>query len=219
MCQLEGISLQKGMNYQLGTGYSVLLMSVRENAPYQDLVLDEGNTLIYEGHDATKSVGIDVKKTDQPEHTKTGKLTENGKFFKAAKEYQNGLRPPELVRVYEKIRPGIWSQNGLFHLKDGWKESDGNRLVFKFRLQPAPASLQTGTKSFPRNSAPLRIIPTSVKLEVWARDRGECVKCGSKTELHFDHIIPYSRGGTSMRSENIQLLCARHNLEKRDRIE
>ena len=42
--------------------------------------------------------------------------------------------------------------------------------------------------------------------------------CGSEENLHFDHIIPFSRGGSSLTANNVQLLCARHNLEKRDRI-
>ena len=62
------------------------------------------------------------------------------------------------------------------------------------------------------------MIPSGVKLEVWKRDGGRCVQCGATDNLHFDHIIPYSRGGTSLRADNIQLLCARHNLAKRDRI-
>ncbi len=62
------------------------------------------------------------------------------------------------------------------------------------------------------------MIPTSVKLEVWKRDKGKCVQCGSTDNLHFDHILPFAKGGTSLKAENIQLLCARHNLEKRDRI-
>jgi hypothetical protein len=36
---------------------------------------------------------------------------------------------------------------------------------------------------------------------------------------HFDHIIPYSRGGLSLAAENIQLLCARSNLARHDNIE
>jgi 5-methylcytosine-specific restriction endonuclease McrA len=59
-----------------------------------------------------------------------------------------------------------------------------------------------------------RLIPTSVKLEVWARDNARCAICGEKSELHFDHILPFSKGGTSLRAENVQLLCARHNLTK-----
>jgi 5-methylcytosine-specific restriction endonuclease McrA len=64
-----------------------------------------------------------------------------------------------------------------------------------------------------------RVIPTHVKLEVWRRDGGKCVICGASDELHFDHIVPYSKGGASVLVDNIQLLCARHNIQKRDRIE
>jgi 5-methylcytosine-specific restriction endonuclease McrA len=47
-----------------------------------------------------------------------------------------------------------------------------------------------------------------VKLEVWKRDGGKCVMCGASDELHFDHDVPFSRGGTSMTAANVQLLCA-----------
>jgi len=32
-------------------------------------------------------------------------------------------------------------------------------------------------------------------------------------------IVPFSRGGTSLKADNMQLPCARHNIAKRDRIE
>jgi 5-methylcytosine-specific restriction endonuclease McrA len=64
-----------------------------------------------------------------------------------------------------------------------------------------------------------RLIPTPVKLQVSKRDGGKCVECGSTDNLHFDHITPYSRGGSSLVAENIQLLRARHNRAKHDRIE
>ena len=63
-----------------------------------------------------------------------------------------------------------------------------------------------------------RMIPSHVKVEVWARDKGQCTECGSSDHLHFDHIVPYTKGGTSLSAENIQLLCARHNLQKSDKI-
>ena len=36
--------------------------------------------------------------------------------------------------MYEKLRSGIWSYNGLFHLVDSWQERSGPRTVFKFKL-------------------------------------------------------------------------------------
>jgi hypothetical protein len=48
-----------------------------------------------------------------------------------------------------------------------------------------------------------------VKRAAWQRDQGKFVECGSTNNLHFDHIIPYSRGGSSLVAENIQLMCAR----------
>jgi 5-methylcytosine-specific restriction endonuclease McrA len=45
------------------------------------------------------------------------------------------------------------------------------------------------------------------------------VICSEKDNLHFDHVIPFSRGGSSITAENIQLLCSRHNLDKSDRIQ
>ena len=217
MCQREGVSLQKGMNYQLGDRYSIILMSVRPNAPYRDRFEDD-DTIIYEGHDIhNKLGGPDPKNVDQPERNPSGTHTENGKFYKAAQDYKNGLRDPERVRVYEKIKNGIWSDNGLFELVDAWRESDRRRNVFKFRLVAIhdPKNVQGSMPAIERT----RLIPTSVKLEVWKRDGGKCVTCGATDELHFDHIIPFSKGGTSQKTENIQLLCARHNLEKRDKIQ
>jgi 5-methylcytosine-specific restriction endonuclease McrA len=71
----------------------------------------------------------------------------------------------------------------------------------------------------PKHSVIRRVIPTAVKLEVWKRDGGKCAKCGAAEDLHFDHIIPWSRGGSSTTADNVQLLCGRHNIEKHAKIE
>jgi hypothetical protein len=60
-------------------------------------------------------------------------------------------------------------------------------------------------------------IPEAVKLVVWDRDDGQCVRCGSKQNLHYDHIIPVSKGGGNL-EDNVQLLCAACNLEKSTKI-
>lgn len=205
------------MNFRLRGGHSVVLMSVRANAPYRDQTLEDGEVLIYEGHDVPKTSDTrDPKGLDQPRELPSGQLTENGKFSKAAQNYKSEKQPPDLVRVYEKLKKGIWSYNGYFHLVDSWQESDGRREVFKFRLEAIeeierskdPTDLEF------RQTKHRRIIPTHVKLEVWRRDGAKCVQCGATDELHFDHILPFSKGGTSLTAQNVQLLCARHNLSK-----
>jgi len=219
MCRREGVSLQRGMNYQIGGSHSVILMSVQPGAPYEDKYESDGKTIIYEGHNAPKSNNIpNPKEVDQPEHTPAGNLTENGKFHKAAQEYKAGLREPERIRVYEKIKQGIWSYNGIFHLVDSWTEINNERKVFKFKLIAVEGE-ENFEKPVPTTTKHRKIIPTQVKLEVWKRDGGRCVKCGATDDLHFDHIIPFSKGGSSNTPDNIQLLCGRHNLQKRDKIE
>lgn len=51
MCQEEGANLQRGMNFRLRGGWSIILMSLRAGAPYADRVEEDGKVLIYEGHD------------------------------------------------------------------------------------------------------------------------------------------------------------------------
>jgi len=221
MCQAEKTSLQRGMNFRLRGGHSVFLMSVRKSAPYHDRVEDEGLTLIYEGHDAAKTIGgADPKSVDQPARLGSGRLTENGKFFEAAERYKREGRGADLVRVYEKVRDGIWADNGYFELVDAWQESDGRRKVFKFRLKAVESAQdELGATDTDIVLSRTRMIPSAVKQAVWERDKGACTMCGAKDELHFDHIIPYSKGGSSMVAANVQLLCARHNLGKSAKIE
>jgi hypothetical protein len=214
MCQFENVSLQRGMNYRLKPDYSVILMSVRPGAPYVAQVLEDGKVLIYEGHDAPKTKGIKgPKKHDQPMATTNGKLTQNGLFHAAAKGFKNGENLPERVKVYEKIRSGIWTYNGVFHLIDCGVEQSSGGKVFKFCLELA-SSLEIEENDKLPDLEHNRMIPRTVKAEVWKRDDGKCVNCGSTNNLHFDHIIPFSKGGSSLVAENIQLLCARHNLKK-----
>jgi len=221
MCKEEGVNLQRGMNFRLKGGFSVILMSIRPGAPYADRVEDEGKTLIYEGHDIPqRKGGPNPKLVDQPYKNPGGRLTQNGLFYEAAKKYQanKSQSEPELVKVYEKIRPGIWVYNGIFKLVDAWQERINTRNVFKFKLELVNDEAVISNHEV-TDLEHNRLIPTSVKLEVWRRDKGRCVQCGSQDNLHFDHIIPYSKGGSSLVAENIQILCARHNIQKRDKIE
>jgi HNH endonuclease len=217
MCRRERGGLRRGMHFGIGGTYSVLLMSVEPRAPYQDRVAADGTTLIYEGHDEPRSMAVPhPKAVDQPLRNAYNTPTQNAKFHQAAQAYKLGQQSPERVRIYEKCHPGLWLYRGLFHLVDSWQESDGKRQVCKFKLVAVDGGDGDPPPVLPRR--PRRNIPKTVKIAVWERDGGKCVMCGGTDKLHFDHIVPISRGGTSNTADNIQLLCARHNLAKGARM-
>lgn len=232
MVQREGLALQKGMNFRIksGTaGYSIILMSVRKGAPYQDQWHESGphaGMLEYEGHDVPNVRGSrsDPKTIDQPMKHQGGGLTENGKFYHAALAAQSGEQEPEVVQVYEKIASGIWSDRGRYLLVDAeiktvpaTSKTRSGRKVFRFYLSPTTTP-NARTRGDLRELTISRQIPTSVKVAVWKRDHGCCVQCGATDNLHFDHDLPFSKGGSSITEANVKLLCARHNLSKSDKI-
>lgn len=219
MCDAENIqTLQRGMNFRMNTDYSVILMSRRSNAPYSDKILNDGITIEYEGHDEPKtSHEMNPKMINQPIKTKNGTLTQNGKFIDSVEKLRIGSCNPEIIKVYEKIIPGVWSLKGLFDLLDYRVENDGNRNVFIFTLR---LSEKQDTKTQENiDIEHTRLIPSEVKKNVWKRDCGKCVLCGEIKNLHFDHDLPFSKGGTSLTEKNIRLLCAKCNLSKSDKIE
>lgn len=221
MCDAENVqTLQRGMNYRLNPEYSVILMSRRSNAPYNDRVHDDGITIEYEGHNVPKtSYDFNPKEYDQTDKTKNGKLTQNGFFVQAINEFKNKTRKSEIIRVYEKILPGVWSEKGFFKLIDYKITHDGKRNVFRFILEETEMEFKDDHLTENTLKPRTRVIPTEVKKVVWERDAGKCVMCGASDELHFDHDLPYSKGGTSISSDNVKILCARHNLSKSDKIE
>ena len=67
---------------------------------------------------------------------------------------------------------------------------------------PAPDVTQRSsgnTRNRPR-------LTNAIMSEVWTRDGGKCVDCGSIEDLEFDHIIPLSKGGSST-ADNLRILC------------
>lgn len=221
MCNTENQTLQRGMNFRLNPSYSVILMSQRSNAPYQDKIYDDGITIEYEGHDVSKKAydhNHNPKTEDQPEKLPTGKLTQNGLFIKTIVDYMSKKCQPELVKVHEKVFPGVWSLKGFFDLIDYKIVHDGKRSVFRFILKLSDKSADNIGPT-ERQLEHRRLIPSEVKKEVWKRDEGKCVICGETKNLHFDHDLPFSKGGTSFTVKNVRLLCMKHNLQKSDKIE
>jgi len=219
MCSQENTSLQRGMNFRLNPNYSVLLMSQRKNAPYQDEIYDDGITIEYEGHDVNKSDAEFPKLVNQQLKSKKGTLTQNGKFAKAIDNYKSNNEEPEIVRIYEKLFDGTWSDKGFFKLIDYKYKKSGKRKVFRFILEEVDVDFNNNEKHIHKLKPTSRIIPSDVKRVVWERDGGKCKMCGAIDNLHFDHILPFSKGGASILPENVQILCARHNLQKSDKIE
>lgn len=60
-------------------------------------------------------------------------------------------------------------------------------------------------------------IPERVRNEVWRRDGGHCVDCGSRERLEYDHIIPVSKGGSNT-ARNIELRCESCNRKKAAKV-
>jgi hypothetical protein len=58
-----------------------------------------------------------------------------------------------------------------------------------------------------------RYISQTTKKIVYTRDGGICQCCGGSSSLEYDHITPFSCGGSSDPS-NIQLLCMKCNRSK-----
>ena len=78
------------------------------------------------------------------------------------------------------------------------------------KVQRATVRLSASEGSGPTNR---EAIPDEIKVLVWQRDEGRCVRCKSQDNLEFDHIIPLVKGGSNT-FRNIQLLCEKCNREK-----
>lgn len=221
MCDAEKVqTLQRGMNFKMNPRYSVILMSQRTNAPYKDKVHDDGITIEYEGHDVLKTsrdIHYNPKDQDQEAKLPSGRLTQNGHFKESVDAYKLGKADAEVIKVYEKIFDGVWSLKGYFDLIDYKVVHDGKRNVFRFILRLSHK--EENDRAHHDVEEHTRLIPSDVKREVWKRDRGLCVICGNSKNLHFDHDLPYSKGGTSLSAKNVKLLCMKHNLEKSAKIQ
>ena len=102
---------------------------------------------------------------------------------------------------------------GYYNLIKAYEKTEGKREVFKFLLEPSLEE-EVSENSDYTDLLHNRTIPGEVQREVYLRDQGKCRICGSSDNLHFDHILPFSKGGSSKVTSNIQLLCARHNVQK-----
>ncbi len=131
-------------------------------------------------------------------------------------DLKRALIDPAQITEFELLPTSI-----RVRLKDGtefqWPNRRGVSLVggrIRDGLCVSDSVAQPNTES----SQDRRAIPSSVRMEVWRRDGGRCVKCGSREKLEYDHIIPISKGGSNT-ARNIELLCENCNRSKGDSIQ
>ena len=105
--------------------------------------------------------------------------------------------------------------NDVAHLSDEELKLEVANVVLK--QEKRYTQLQRQQEAYARientDAARRERIPDDVRLFVWQRDEGKCVKCGGTERLEFDHIVPVAKGGSNT-ERNIQLLCETCNRAK-----
>jgi hypothetical protein len=130
--------------------------------------------------------------------------------------------PLHLSPEPNRTADGLWAyRTHMVMVKGGGLPSDENLLLrikhTVLREEKIITRIRKEIEAFENLdkavSARRERIPESVRLFVWQRNEGKCVKYASRESLKFDHIIPLALGGSNT-ERNIQLLCERRNREK-----
>jgi len=156
--------------------HAVFLVLSRDDGTYKEEIRD--GLLVLEGHDSVGAEGGGAG-ADQMLQYAGGKLTENGKFFKAAQEYEGRVREPLNVQVYEKLDAGACFDKGLFDLVGAERTKEEGRTVFKFFLRPCGDEYVAGTLKQER------MLSAMEKQQIWSRTHGRCEGCGAQENLRF----------------------------------
>jgi hypothetical protein len=140
--------------------------------------------------------------------------------------HSNTYAAPGLRRGLPAMRLTVSSQTELNQTLDYIKAMRDLRVLPEVKAEEQLDLSVSQQQSIPsldglpplKPIAPRReAIPKAVQREVWQRDGGKCVECGTREKLCFDHIVPFSRGGSNT-VRNVQLLCEHCNCSKGNRI-
>ena len=101
----------------------------------------------------------------------------------------------------------------LFEASGPYNGEEGNLLVQNYFAKRRAKVESLQSEGEPQLNRQRTVIPESVRHEVWRRDQGCCVECGSKERLEYDHLIPFSKGGSNT-ARNLRLLCETCNRRK-----
>jgi HNH endonuclease len=146
---------------------------------------------------------------------------ENENLKKANYQYQLADRhrpfhlsskfPVSFINANDGINYALYKDTLWFSRKtldiDGWRTLIDDRLDRENRKLKGRSSPSNGRDT----------VTSEVRIAVWRRDQGKCVRCHSRERLEYDHIIPVSKGGSNT-ERNIELLCEACNRAKSDAI-
>jgi hypothetical protein len=125
-------------------------------------------------------------------------------------------------KIQEMIKPLSKFSGDTYRRKFGtWRKSLENFVNYINSDEETKTPLKIAEKM---NYVPSEIIKhktkrfpsAKLKVQVLMRDGNRCKLCGITvigSNIHFDHIIPWAKGGETT-LENLQILCSEHNLAK-----
>jgi len=134
------------------------------------------------------------------------------------------IKSEDILKIFHM--GSVWVFKDYLYLLEGvdYESEDVKKLHIKhfaFRKEKQFSKMVREIERFERfekiNPVYREQIPEEVRMYVWRRDNGRCVKCNNDKDLEFDHIIPISAGGSNT-ERNIQLLFAKCNKEKSNKI-
>lgn len=134
---------------------------------------------------------------------------------------EDALAEVGAAAVAEDLDRVLWQTSDGFYWDDDGLDAEAVALLAWDRLRRQDARIERLRKIRAAEEAVTGArrerIPEEVRLFVWTRDEGRCVRCAAEDDLQFDHVIPVARGGGNA-PENIQILCGICNRAKGDQI-
>lgn len=139
-------------------------------------------------------------------------ITSERIIFKASTAFElliSNIIAVEILSEYIEIIAKTKKGSGKYHIG---KDSNIVEAYIEYAIKRFHRQLD-----FSQSSGNTRHIPQNIKNAVWQKCQGKCVQCSSSAYLEFDHIIPFSKGGSNSEN-NLQILCRKCNLEKSNQI-
>jgi 5-methylcytosine-specific restriction endonuclease McrA len=142
-----------------------------------------------------------------------------GGLINSTEPHRSSLTDPGNEPAYFLFRGKFVKVTDALHLSETEIKLEVTHAVLKHekRYQQLQRNLDVYNSIERADNDRRERIPDDVRMFVWQRDQGKCVRCGNNERLEFDHIIPVVKGGSNT-ERNIQLLCERCNREKGSRL-